>query len=232
MEARVVADDAVLRSRAVEVSVGRDCFRSLHEVWCQLTRGDCTIADAFTNATTCYLVLTAPVERPPPINPSHLQILERVLQGSEQKTVALDYGLSCSTIATVAKQTLAILGLDCLPSRAPLALVVVAQASNARRAHWLASVGVFQHSGREHQVVSVQRPDWDLASLLPPSEVEVLRARIEGHTHQKIAGLRRTSKRTIANQLASASRRLGVSGRLEIIGRLVLPHRDAAAPPR
>jgi DNA-binding CsgD family transcriptional regulator len=143
-----------------------------------------------------------------------------MLHGYGQKILAMDLGVACSTIASTGKQALACMGFDCLPSRVPLALVVVAQASEDEARSQFGSVCAFTHGERLHFILAIPRPDRDLARLLPPAEVEVMRARIEGQSHQLIARVRRTSERTIANQLASASRRLGVSGRLEIIGHL------------
>jgi DNA-binding NarL/FixJ family response regulator len=78
----------------------------------------------------------------------------------------------------------------------------------------------FIKHGRRHFIIGLSRPDRHLESLLSPAEVAVLKARLEGLSHQRIAHVRRTSTRTIANQIATASRRLGVTGRLETIGRL------------
>jgi len=45
----------------------------------------------------------------------------------------------------------------------------------------------------------------------------VTRLLIEGKSYQDMAKLRDTSKRTVANQLASAFHRLGISGRAELL---------------
>jgi DNA-binding CsgD family transcriptional regulator len=232
MDARIDDKNAVLRAKALQAR-SQESSLSLHDAWQRLARGDWKIIDAFTDETTCYLLLIVPRETAPAIGSLRLQILEHVLRGDRQKMLAIELGMPCSTIAAAAKQALACLGLTCLPSRVPLALAVVAQGSDGCRARLVAGIARFHHEGREYHVVSIRRPDHGLTAMLPPAEADVLRARIEGHSHRNIADGRRKSPRTIANQLASASRRLGVSGRLEIIGKLVMPGSDAmGAPPR
>jgi len=202
MNARIEADDFILRARALEAS-GRALLRPRHEIWGRLASGICRVKDAFVDEQTCYLVLCEPSAGESAIRPLQLEILEKILHGSGQKLLAIDLNLSCSTITTVVRRALASLGVDCKPSRVPLALVIAAQASNDVQERLTAGVATFAYEGREHLVVSMRRPDCDLSSLLSPAEVEVVRAQIEGHSHRNIAGLRQTSPRTIANQLGA-----------------------------
>ncbi len=58
-------------------------------------------------------------------------------------------------------------------------------------------------------------------ALLSPAERVVLRAFVDGMTYREIAVARGTAPRTIANQLATIFRKLGGSGRLDLIRRLV-----------
>jgi DNA-binding CsgD family transcriptional regulator len=55
---------------------------------------------------------------------------------------------------------------------------------------------------------------------LTPAERQVLALLLEGRTASEIAARRSTSPRTVANQLASIYRKLGVQGRRELIARL------------
>src|SRR5262245_50259691 len=59
-------------------------------------------------------------------------------------------------------------------------------------------------------------PAWVFDRRLPAAEADVVRAAVAGSTNADIARRRGTSVRTVANQLASAFRRLGVSGRAEL----------------
>ena len=63
-----------------------------------------------------------------------------------------------------------------------------------------------------HQVRFTYGP----AATLTPAERAVVALALEGCSNQEIARRRGASARTIANQLASAYRKLGVSGRAEL----------------
>jgi len=227
MIARTEADNQLLRSRAM-AAVDHASFHPLREIWTRLARGTCRVSDAFFDDHTCYLVLEPAPVLANRIDPQRLQVLRLVLCGNGQKSLAIEQHRSCSTIATVARRELLSIGVDCRPSRVPLSLVLVALASLDLRDEPSARVASFEHDSGEQLVVSMARPDRDLSTLLSPAEVEVVRARLEGHSHGSIARQRRTSTRTVANQLASAARRLGTSGRLSIINRLVTGSADAA----
>lgn len=51
---------------------------------------------------------------------------------------------------------------------------------------------------------------------LSPAELDVMRLALQGLSNAQIAKARRTSIRTVANQLASVFRKLGVRSRLEL----------------
>ncbi len=217
-------DDAkmALRTRAV-LATCDGAPQPLARIWQALVRGQYRIEDTLADDRYCYLILSHSPATIAALKPVAQEILERVLRGDRQKQVAIDHQLCNSTIAATAKQALATLGLDCQASKAPLAVVLLAQASrDAGRERGLAArLATFEASRRTLDVVSIRRPDGELDAMLPPAEAEVVRRRLEGHSHQLIAEARQTSQRTVANQLASAARRLGASGRLELIDRLV-----------
>lgn len=62
----------------------------------------------------------------------------------------------------------------------------------------------------------------ELSNLLSPSEAQVVEQVLEGLSNTAIADARNRHPRTVANQLASAYRKLGVGSRSELIG-LVRP---------
>lgn len=144
------------------------------------------------------------------------QILERALLCGVRKLVAMEVGLSCSSVATILQSCFQFIGLACLPSRIPALLVA---AAHARRCPTAGSGSSTVLSGLQFspQTVSVVRPDKALAHWLAPAEHEVMTQLIEGNSYAEIARLRGTSVRTVANQITSAFRRLGVSGRAELL---------------
>jgi|KBSSwiStaDraftv2_1062776.scaffolds.fasta_scaffold947626_2 DNA-binding CsgD family transcriptional regulator len=56
-------------------------------------------------------------------------------------------------------------------------------------------------------------------SLLTPSEEEVALAMLAGRSNAEIAGIRGTSPRTVANQIAGIFQKLGVRSRTELAAR-------------
>jgi DNA-binding NarL/FixJ family response regulator len=85
----------------------------------------------------------------------------------------------------------------------------------------LARFSTLRHEPFEYRIVSVARPELQLAPLLSRAQYAVLCRYVEGRTHAEIARERCRSERTVANQVATLFRRLGVSGRGELIARLV-----------
>jgi DNA-binding NarL/FixJ family response regulator len=66
-----------------------------------------------------------------------------------------------------------------------------------------------------------------LPEVLSPIERDVALAILEGLSNAAIAARRRTSERTVANQVASIFRKLGVSSRRELQTRLTSSARGA-----
>jgi DNA-binding CsgD family transcriptional regulator len=56
----------------------------------------------------------------------------------------------------------------------------------------------------------------ECAAVLTPAEREVVELVLRGKSNREVAEARGTSVRTVANQLAVAFRKLGVSGRLQL----------------
>lgn len=72
----------------------------------------------------------------------------------------------------------------------------------------------FEHAGESLVVISVPTPT--PAHALTDAEHEVARDAIDGLSNAEIARRRGRSARTIANQLASIYRKLGVTSRCEL----------------
>jgi DNA-binding NarL/FixJ family response regulator len=71
----------------------------------------------------------------------------------------------------------------------------------------------------EYLVLSVPLPTLRLPAALTAAERAVVEAVFEGRSNDEIARQRDTSPHTIANQLATAFRKLGVGSRTELIAR-------------
>lgn len=74
----------------------------------------------------------------------------------------------------------------------------------------------FRHGDDEIAVLSYSHDSPTLPSCLSPAEREVVELALVGMTNEQIALQRGCSQRTIANQLASVFRKLGVRSRVEL----------------
>lgn len=188
---------------------------SLAEIWKELVAEQLAMLDVFVTDDRHLIILEGPLagsERAK-LNGPALEMLEQVLLGHPQKVVAIDHDVSASTVAGTLTETLRALGLRTVGSRLPLALVLLFHAYRGEGAVAKGRVSYFDVAGRHLKIVSIPRVESSLSSHLSPAEFEVTRLRAEGFSHAEIAARRKASRRTIANQVASASRKLGIAGR-------------------
>ncbi|HEX3853548.1 MAG TPA: LuxR C-terminal-related transcriptional regulator [Polyangiaceae bacterium] len=150
------------------------------------------------------------------------EILTRVLLGQVPKAVALDMTVAISTVATGMQKRLQGMGLRCRASNPPVLLVMTARAAVRQgSAPTLGRLTRVEAEQDKYWLVSVRRPDIQFPVPLSEAEAAVVRQLVSGHTHAEICEYRATSPRTVANQLASAFKKLGVSGRGAIVQRLI-----------
>lgn len=71
----------------------------------------------------------------------------------------------------------------------------------------------------EDELVVLSFPLGDSRAGLTRAEQEILRSLLDGMTRASIARARATSERTVANQIASVFRKLGVHSRSELAAR-------------
>lgn len=194
---------------------------SLSALWTELVSGFCKIEGAEFTEQTCSLVVTrghrvasAGAGRLPLRD---IQVLERSLIEGVRKSVAVDFGLCPSSVAEILRRCFVFMGLSCWPSRIPLLVVMAAHAKRGLESNRAAKLLMAQNLQFSRQTFSAARPDIELGSWLSPAEYAVTRLLIEGKSYAEMAALRGTSKRTVANQLASGFHRLRISGRAELL---------------
>ncbi len=224
-EPRPVAPDA-LRARAVAADASSTRKADLAGVWGELVLGHWLVVEMFFAADRSFLVIkdVRSLARKGVVQGGlrrrQLALLEPVLLGKTQKAVALEAGLCVSSVSTGLKSALGVLGITCPASRVPPVIVaLVSAARSSTRASGRESV--ITDGGQRYRVISIERPDLALSSLLSRSEYDAIRRLVEGKHHDEIAEERRASPRTVANQIGSAFRKLGVSGRSELLAALV-----------
>jgi len=197
-----------------------DEVATLSALWTELIDGLCKVEHTEFTQHTCTVVVTREHRSSGTaarLSARDREILERALLEGVRKSVAVDFGLCPSSIAEILRRCFVFMGLSCWPSRIPLLLVMAAHARQAPAAERAAKVVLAQNQQFLRQTISVGRPDNELSKWLSPAEYAVTRLLIEGKSYEELARLRQTSKRTVANQLASAFHRLGISGRAELM---------------
>lgn len=212
-----------LRARFVETDATADRSADLAAIWRRLLAGELAIEDSFHERARCYMVLRKRARLRDEFSPRKLSVLEHVLIGGRHKTTTHQLQISASTVSMVARQALSFLGLECTPSKVPLLLCVLAHAGRPGAPRREARVSFVRTSRGELTVLSIARPDFALRPRLSQGEFAVLSGLVEGRSHKQIAVERGASAHTVANQLTSAFRRLGVSGRLELLQALAAP---------
>jgi DNA-binding NarL/FixJ family response regulator len=136
------------------------------------------------------------------------EVFERLVGGSCQKEIAYDIGVALTTVSAHVRFSLHKLGLEnweaAVLAVAALEHGKVVPGSGTREG---------DHAVEELEVLLSER---ELARLTDAERTVALFA-LDGCTNAEIANIRRCSPRTVANQVASAFRKLGVRCRLELI---------------
>ena len=207
----------------------------LAAIWEELIAGTCKVESwSHTENTWSMVVSRRPLLLVPPgagLRPRDVEILEQALLCGVRKHVAVEAGLSCSSIAVILQSCFHFMGLNCLPSRIPGLVVAAAHARRHQASPVRSPLKGRADRQFSEQTITVPRPDSALAAWLAPAEHAVINLLIEGHCYAEIAEARQTSIRTVANQVASGFRRLGVSGRAELLCLLARWGLEAPEPP-
>jgi DNA-binding NarL/FixJ family response regulator len=162
-------------------------------------------------------LLLEPLCRPAPRR--EREVLRRASLGGSGKVIALEFGLSFSTVSHHLTRGLARRGFE---SRAELLAIAALADASAHPGRQAGSVGARNHGMSE--VVIDGKPKiiaWFAhaapeVSLLTPAERAVVDAAVLGNSNAEIARQRGASPHTVANQLASAYRKLRVGARWEL----------------
>ena len=213
------------RARGAERSdaTRADCL----EIWLGLLSRQYVVVDHVTTSESTYVAIARSTVKSRPISPRNQRILEQLCLGDSAKVVAIDAGVSNSTVTSVLKRSLEALGLKDT-SRVPLALAMLVHAARGNARVSMDRVSGWIRRGVECEILGATLPS--LAPILPPAVRDVVCMHAQGDSHARIAVRRRTSERTVANQLATAFSRLGVSGRSGLLVYLSLASaRDNAA---
>ncbi|HEY3253522.1 MAG TPA: LuxR C-terminal-related transcriptional regulator [Polyangiaceae bacterium] len=220
-----------LRSLAIKADDAAFAETSLAARWTELAAGTAKVADAFFTEARCVLVVTSDAAHArAALDRRRRQILESVLAGQPQKVVAMELGLAASTIAVHARVALEKMGLPGRPSHAHPLVMLASSAAAAADDSVIALESSLTYEAVSFQVLSIRRPETCLGAL-PGAELAVVRGLVEGLSHDAIARARGTSVRTVANQISAVFKRLAVSGRNQLVARLLREDGRGGTPP-
>ena len=195
----------------------------LSQLWAQLCAGTWRFRDTFSSAERHFAVIEqVSVGKRSRVHNRNLEISKRVLLGQVPKAVAQDMAVAISTVATGMQESFRSMGLPHRASSPPVILIMAARAAaRCERAATLGRLTRIKANDDKYWLVSVERPDLEFPVPLSEAEAAVVRQLVSGHSHTEISLHRATSPRTVANQLASAFKKFGVSGRGAILQRLI-----------
>ena len=200
--------------------------------WRDLIEGTAYIVDEFITTEGAFLILRNHSDSARVLSRRDLDILEQVLLGVDQKVVGIERNLAPSTVAACLRQAYGKLGLTCKPSRVSLFMVTLVHAAKGRGRIESGRACEYEYEGATFRALSMTMPERVFARVLSPAEEAVVRMRVQGRSHAEIAARRKTSLRTVANQVAAAFQRLGVSSRSDLMELLILPDGLPLAPTR
>lgn len=193
-------------------------------LWEELATERSRAVDTFCHDGRGFVILQSTNELGcefPLLNARSLALFQRVLLGAPQKVIAIELGVSPSLVAATASHCAHAMGFGCSATKIPFLLLMAARACSEPAPRVAARRASFTHEGTDYQVVSAARPEASEWRLLSPAEREVVELLVERRTNAEIGRLRRTSARTVANQITSVQRKLGARGRSEILNRLI-----------
>jgi DNA-binding CsgD family transcriptional regulator len=185
-------------------------------IWSDLTEGRARVSAWTSNEACTVMRIERLGVRAEALDSRSLQVLERLLLGVSQKVCAAEFGLSTSSVTTIARRSLTTLGIQCLPSRVPLLVVVLAWAASVREQFPMPIVSV-SNSGELMMPNACLLPSTVFASALSRAELIVAALLAQGYSYAEIAQRRGTSVRTVANQIGTVFHRMGVSGRVQLL---------------
>lgn len=214
-DARARSARDALRSAARRIDRARGPLRrrdgtSALELWRGLVDGRWSLVDRFESDGRRYVVALRNDRRlddPRALTPRQRQVAHLVASGYSNKDIAYDLGLSSSVVSTHVAAVLRRLGFR---RREELVAAFPAGDMSATTA----AIG-------DDTIAVASKPAEPLPiDGLSPAEQEIMAEVVRGRSDREIANRRGVAPRTVANQLRSVFRKLGVQSRVELVAKV------------
>jgi DNA-binding NarL/FixJ family response regulator len=192
-------------------------------VWQDLMDGRLTVSGEGRSSRRRYVLVRTNVdarERRGALSRIETSVLVRVLCGEQQKLVAVELEIACSTASKWYTHALAKLRLAEGPFPLPLVIAAQSWASGVVSSAGARSAS-FEHGGDHFTLFCVPNPRLASETRLTHAEQEVAELLIEGGSRWEIASHRCTSTQTVACQLRGIFSKLRLTGRHALIARAV-----------
>ena len=201
--------DAAIAMDRARGSLRREDPEEALALWTGLVDGRWSLLDRFESDGRRFVVAHRNDPRVPDprgLTPTELRAAELLGSGRTTKEIAYELGVSPSAVTNASARVRKKLGLESTPE-----LVSFFAPGGIR-----ARLARFALSGAELVVGSLPEVEERLAAHLSGAERDVALELLRGRTNESIAQGRGTSESTVANQVASIFRKLGVSSRSEL----------------
>jgi DNA-binding CsgD family transcriptional regulator len=196
-------------------------------IWRGLVSGELALLRVTYVGARCLAVLEERAGRRVSIPRSAAVFLERFLSGDSPKVIAFEEDVAISTVSQNCSLALRAIGLPSAPSKAPVFLMMAAHAARGLALPPARLEGICPRIAR--WVISTDLPGATLNARLSRGEREVAQLVIKCNSHSQISRARRTSVRTVANQVSATFKKLGLSGQAELRTRAILELSTARA---
>jgi DNA-binding NarL/FixJ family response regulator len=207
-----------LMATVVEADASSTPEEKLGAVWQDLMDGRLVVREQGRTSTRRYVIARRVPEvagRSRALGRIETAVLVRVLCGDQQKLVASDLGIACSTASKW--YTTAIDKLQLRSGPIPLPLILAAQSwANDRTLDVDARSTCFEYEGTDFFLLSTAAPV-GRADRMTLAEYEVAKLVIDGVSRWDIAKYRATSAQTVACQLRGVYSKCRVTGRYALI---------------
>jgi DNA-binding CsgD family transcriptional regulator len=188
------------------------------EVWAQLLGARLRFRSTMWANDRCVVVFqqSRNAARQFALTERELLVLQRTLQGENQKEIAQHQGLSASTIGASLKAAMLKLGFPSQRHTAPIAALALSH-ERSYGPGVLDRPPVYTVGRSDLVLAATAAADWSRVPGLTASELEITRLLIQGKPNNEIARLRETSLHTVENQVASLLRKSNARNRFDLL---------------